>query len=74
MWIFLIQDNNEELLIGSFFGFPEVLPIAALVDTTAALAFRWDLSIPVGQRQSSAMKEGPSKAEPQAEAKSQVKD
>lgn len=48
--------------------------MAALVDTTAVLALRWDLSISVGQRQSSAMKEGPSKAEPQGEAKSQVKD
>lgn len=61
MWIFLIQDNNEELLIGSFFRFPEVLAIAALVDTTAIIVFSRDvLSISFGQRQniSSAMKQG----------------
>lgn len=52
MRILLIQDNNEELLIGVFFRFPEVPPVVALVDTTATTFFsREVLSILLGQRQ-----------------------
>lgn len=52
MQIFLIQDNNEELVIGAFFRFPEVPPIAALVDTTATTFYsREVLSILHGQKQ-----------------------